>query len=96
MAGVPPFAGFFAKLDILYEVVGFSILPALVAILISVVSTFYYLRLSKLMFFEDQDSDGVLSMDAKFAPEVTAVSVILLSVFMVFPEPLYILAVSLL
>ena len=54
IAGIPPFAGFFAKF--------FAFLPAveagllwlvIVAVLASVVSAVYYLRLIKLMWFDD-------------------------------------------
>lgn len=51
-AGVPPLAGFFTKFGILYGLVdqqfGFA---ALVVVLVSCISSFYYIRLIKLMFF---------------------------------------------
>jgi len=56
-AGVPPFVGFWAKLAVLAAVVnvGLSWLAA-VAVLLSVVAAFYYLRIIKLMYF-DEPSD---------------------------------------
>jgi len=56
-AGVPPFVGFWAKLAVLGAVVnvGLSWLAA-VAVLLSVVAAFYYLRIIKLMYF-DEPSD---------------------------------------
>jgi NADH-quinone oxidoreductase subunit N len=54
MAGVPPLVGFYAKLKIFQSAVnaGF-ILVACFIILMSVVSTFYYIRLIKSAFFEN-------------------------------------------
>jgi NADH-quinone oxidoreductase subunit N len=54
MAGVPPLVGFYAKLNIFQSAInaGF-ILIACFIILMSVVSTFYYIRLIKSAFFEN-------------------------------------------
>jgi NADH-quinone oxidoreductase subunit N len=53
-AGVPPFVGFFAKLYVIQAVlnVGLTWL-AIVAVLASVVGAYYYLRLVKVMFFDE-------------------------------------------
>lgn len=53
MAGVPFFIGFFAKLSVLQAVVaaGYFWL-AVVAVLMSVIGAFYYLRLVKVMYFD--------------------------------------------
>ena len=53
MAGVPPLAGFFAKLYVLLPAIqhGFWLL-AVVAVLSSVVSAYYYLRIVKVMYFD--------------------------------------------
>lgn len=53
MAGVPPFVGFIAKFAVLQEVVraGFVWL-AVVAVVLSLVGAFYYLRVIRLMFFD--------------------------------------------
>jgi len=55
-AGVPPFVGFWAKLAVLGAVVdvGFSWL-AVVAVLFSVIGAFFYLRVIKLMYFDEPD-----------------------------------------
>lgn len=54
MAGVPPFAGFWAKWFVLKEVVqsGHVILAA-VAVLFSLVGAYYYLRVVKIMYFDE-------------------------------------------
>lgn len=54
MAGIPPIVGFLAKLGIFLVVVKSSAyLVAVVSILFSVISTFYYIRLIKILYFEN-------------------------------------------
>jgi NADH-quinone oxidoreductase subunit N len=53
-AGIPPLAGFFSKFYILTFSIGYGLLPfALAAIIISVVAAFYYLRIVKIMYFDE-------------------------------------------
>jgi NADH-quinone oxidoreductase subunit N len=54
MAGVPPAVGFYAKLSVLWAVVdaGFVWL-AVLAVLFSLIGAFYYLRIVKLMYFDE-------------------------------------------
>ncbi len=54
MAGLPPMVGFYAKLSVLSAVVdaGFVWL-AVVAVVFSLVGAFYYLRIVRLMYFEE-------------------------------------------
>ena len=54
MAGIPPIVGFLAKLGIFSVVIKSSAyLLAVLSILFSVVSTFYYIRLIKILYFEN-------------------------------------------
>ena len=53
LAGVPPLSGFFAKLLIFISALESSLyFLALVGILSSVISTFYYIRIIKIIYFE--------------------------------------------
>jgi NADH-quinone oxidoreductase subunit N len=53
MAGIPPTVGFYAKLAVLQAVVEADYLwLAVVAVLLSLIGAFYYLRLIRLMYFE--------------------------------------------
>lgn len=53
LAGIPPLSGFFAKIEIFINALNASLfLAALFAILSSVVSAFYYIRLVKIIYFE--------------------------------------------
>jgi NADH:ubiquinone oxidoreductase subunit 2 (subunit N) len=54
MAGIPPIVGFLAKIGIFLVVVKSSAyLIAILSILFSVISTFYYIRLVKILYFEN-------------------------------------------
>lgn len=59
MAGVPPFAGFYAKLSVLRAVVNVDqVWLAIVGVIFSVVGAFYYLRVVKLMYFDEATDSG--------------------------------------
>nr|WP_316639246.1 NADH-quinone oxidoreductase subunit NuoN [uncultured Roseateles sp.] len=57
LAGVPPTAGFYAKLSVLQALVttglNFYIAIAVLAVVLSLIGAFYYLRIVKVMFFEE-------------------------------------------
>src|SRR5579862_6057747 len=54
LAGVPPFIGFWAKLGVIQAVLSANITwLAVVAVLFSVVGAFFYLRIIKLMYFDE-------------------------------------------
>ncbi len=58
LAGVPPFIGFWAKLGVIQAALGVQLTwLAVVAVLFSVVGAYYYLRIIKLMYF-DEPSDA--------------------------------------
>lgn len=70
LAGVPPAVGFYAKLSVLQAAVGagFTWL-AIVGVIMSVIGAFYYLRIIKLMFFDDP----IDTTDVRPAGDVSAV-----------------------
>jgi NADH-quinone oxidoreductase subunit N len=54
MAGIPPIVGFLAKVGIFLVVVKSSAyLIAIVSIVLSVISTFYYIRFIKVLYYEN-------------------------------------------
>ena len=54
LAGVPPLVGFYAKLTVLKSVVsGGYMWLAIVGVVMSVIGAFYYLRIIKLMYFDE-------------------------------------------
>jgi NADH-quinone oxidoreductase subunit N len=61
LAGLPPFIGFWAKLGVIQAVLGVQITwLAVVAVLFSVVGAFYYLRIVKLMYFDEPTAPTVI------------------------------------
>jgi NADH-ubiquinone oxidoreductase chain 2 len=53
MAGIPPLVGFFAKAQVLYSAVqnGYYFI-SFIAILVSVISAYYYLQIIRVMHFD--------------------------------------------
>ena len=59
MAGVPPTIGFYAKLSVLQSVVDANLVwLAVVAVVLSVIGAFYYIRIIKLMYFDKPGKDN--------------------------------------
>ena len=58
MAGFPPLVGFFSKLYVLKAVVdqGFYVLAG-IAVVFAVIGSFYYLKIIKVMYFDESESD---------------------------------------
>jgi NADH-quinone oxidoreductase subunit N len=57
LAGIPPTVGFYAKLAVLQAIVSTNVALyiwlAVIAVMLSLVAAFYYLRLVKVMYFEE-------------------------------------------
>jgi NADH-quinone oxidoreductase subunit N len=54
MAGIPPIVGFLAKIFVFLEVIKSSAyFAAFLSILFSTISTFYYIRVIKVLYFEN-------------------------------------------
>jgi NADH-quinone oxidoreductase subunit N len=76
LSGVPPTAGFFAKLYIFLAAINAQLTGlAVIGVLTSVVSAFYYLRVVKVMYFDEPAPvfDGPISAELKGVVFVTAV-----------------------
>ena len=59
IAGIPPLAGFFSKLYIFLAAVDAELFTlAIVGVLSSVVAAYYYLRIVKLMYFDEPTADA--------------------------------------
>lgn len=86
MSGIPPMAGFFGKLMIFQAAVqhGLFVL-AVLGVVSSVVAAYYYLRIIKVMFFDDKAQP--LDAGMPWARQcVLAVSIILVLGFILKPE----------
>lgn len=93
MAGIPPFIGFYAKLAVLEEVItsGFVWL-AIIGVVTAVAGAFYYLRVVKVMYFDNPDQDSVLT--ANSSQVAVAVSVFSLSLLVLGLMPAWLMTVA--
>ncbi len=65
MAGVPPAVGFYAKLSVLWAVVAAGyVWLAVIAVLFSLIGAYYYLRIVKLMYFDEPADQSPLAPSA--------------------------------
>ena len=68
LAGVPPLVGFYAKLSVLQALLAssdaFYIGLAVFAVLMSLVGAFYYLRLVKVMYFDEPTQTAAIEAGA--------------------------------
>ncbi|PKO37079.1 MAG: NADH-quinone oxidoreductase subunit NuoN [Betaproteobacteria bacterium HGW-Betaproteobacteria-6] len=84
MAGVPFFIGFFAKFSVLQAVVAAGyIWLAIVAVLFSLIGTFYYLRVVKVMYFDAPADDTPLAapLDMRILISANGLAVAFLGIF---------------
>ncbi|MEJ2453892.1 MAG: NADH-quinone oxidoreductase subunit NuoN [Candidatus Thiodiazotropha sp.] len=84
MAGVPPTVGFFAKLFVLDAVVSVDLTwLALVGVFFSIIGAFYYIRVVKLMYFDQPIDETPLSvgMDTQVVLSLNGLAMLLLGLF---------------
>jgi NADH-quinone oxidoreductase subunit N len=95
MAGIPFFVGFFAKFFVLQAVVnaGYYWL-AIAAILFSLIGAFYYLRVVKLMYFDEPASAAATIEGGWFVKTLISVNALAVAVLGVFPQALIVLCGS--
>ncbi len=81
MAGIPVFIGFFAKLAVLEAVVNMGLTwLAIYGVLMSVIGAFYYLRVVKVMYFDDAEDKNpiVAGIDTRVVLSLNCVLLILI------------------
>lgn len=88
LAGIPPFAGFFAKFFILTASMNEGLIYlSLIAVLSSVIAAFYYLRVIKNMFFNEGEKN--LIQNSMFYNSLTyIVSSLFVTLFAFYPDPI--------
>ncbi len=87
MAGIPPLAGFFGKLYVFLAAIESGLYTlAVIGVLSSVVGAFYYLRIVKLMYFDEP----VEAFDTPIGREMTVIlagTSLLVLLFFLVPGP---------
>ena len=94
MAGIPPTVGFYAKLAVLQAVVQIQyVWLAVVAVMLSLVGAFYYLRIIKLMYFDapHDHSPIAASGDSRLLMSANGIEVLALGIL---PQPLMAVCVN--
>ena len=94
MAGVPPTVGFYAKLSVLQAIVHIDMVwLAGVAVFFSVIGAFYYIRIIKIMYFDEAEDTQPLAsqFDLRFGLTVNGLAILLL---VLFPGSLMALCIS--
>jgi NADH-quinone oxidoreductase subunit N len=84
MAGVPPTVGFFAKLFVLDAVVSVDLTwLALVGVAFSIIGAFYYIRIIKLMYFDQPTDERPLSVgvDTQVVLSLNGLAMLVLGLF---------------
>ena len=89
LAGIPPLAGFFAKFYIFIAVIEQSMyFLAIVGLLATVVSAFYYLRIIKIIYFDNSNDkfDRFNSLSLKLTLSITTIILVL---YFIYPSFLF-------
>jgi NADH-quinone oxidoreductase subunit N len=87
MAGIPPLAGFFGKFYVFKAAVDSGLISlAVIGLVTSVVSAYYYLRVIKVMYF-DEPVEG-FDRNGTELNVIMAVATIIILIFVFFPNPL--------
>ncbi len=87
MAGIPPMVGFYAKLSVLQSLVasgqGFYLGLAIFAVIMSLIGAFYYLRVVKVMYFDEPVTATTVSasLDVRLVLSTNGLLVLLLGIF---------------
>ena len=83
LAGIPPLAGFFAKFYIFMAVVEAKMYAlAIIGLVTTVVSTFYYLRIIKIIYFDKPNKPFDVSYDWGLKSSIILSSILILTYFL--------------
>ena len=94
LAGIPPLAGFWGKLYIFIAAVEAQLyVPAVLGVLASVVASYYYLRIVKVMYF-DEPAEALDGPAFGVNRVVAFASAILVAAFSLAPQPLSLVAAA--
>jgi NADH-quinone oxidoreductase subunit N len=79
MAGVPPFLGFWSKWFVLKELVASGFIElAVVAVFFSIIGVYYYLRIIKLMYFDQPDTMSAIKASRQMRAVLTVNGLLIL------------------
>ena len=88
MAGIPPFIGFFGKFYVFIAAIEQELyVLSVLGVLASVISAFYYLRIIKLMYFDESKNEGIINFQISFQSKIIlSLSLFLIICFIFYPS----------
>ena len=97
MAGIPPFIGFFGKFYVFIAAIEQELyVLSVLGVLASVISAFYYLRIIKIMYFDESISEGIINFKISFQSKIIlSLSLFLIICFIFYPSLLINISASL-
>lgn len=86
MAGIPPLAGFFGKLYVFQAALEAGLVTlAVIGVLTSVVGCYYYIRIIKIMYFDDAEEELDRNVGKEIKLVVAAAAIVILA-FFIYPS----------
>ena len=97
MAGIPPFIGFFGKFYVFISAIENELyVLSILGVLASVISAYYYLRIIKIMYFDDKNNEEHLIFKISFQSKVIlSISLFIIICFILYPSLLINISASL-
>ena len=86
LAGIPPLAGFFAKFHVFMAVIKVEMYTlAIIGLITTVISAFYYLRIIKIIYFDDPKE--IFEIDQNFGLKVSLfLSTMIILIYFIYPS----------
>ena len=97
MAGIPPFIGFFGKFYVFIAAIENELyVLTILGVLASVISAYYYLRIIKIMYFDEKDNEERLIFKISFQSRVIlSLTLFIIICFILYPSLLINISASL-
>jgi NADH:ubiquinone oxidoreductase subunit 2 (subunit N) len=90
LAGIPPLAGFCSKFYLFFAALGCgAFLLALVGIMTSVISCFYYIRIVKIMYFDSPKTWILYKTMDREKSILLGITIFFITFFFLYPSPLF-------
>ena len=87
LAGIPPFAGFFGKFYIFIAALEADLIfLAVLGVISSVISAYYYLRIIKVLYFDEVDDCNYQSIITSQSLVLLICAILFLSFFVFYPS----------
>ena len=87
MSGIPPFAGFFGKFYIFVSSIEAGLIYlAILGVIASVIAAFYYLRIVKVIYFDEILNEQFYSNISSKSLLILTISILIISLFVLFPS----------